>query len=178
MSEIPRSQVLNTILTRRSVRAFLPDPIPPEHLDQLIDALRWAPSAGNRQPWHFYLILNRQIKQSLVHAAYGQTFLAEAPVVFVICALPGKSASRYGSRGRDLYVYQDTATAAENLMLTAVDLNYGCCWVGAFDEQAVIQTLNLPKGYRPVAIVPVGTPGEKPSPTPRAAVNEILTKLE
>ena len=178
MSEISRSHVLQTILNRRSVRAFLPDPIPPEHLDQLIDVLRWAPSAGNRQPWHFYLVLNEKLKQGLVIAAHGQDFIAQAPAVFVICALPGKSASRYGSRGRDLYVYQDTAAAAENLMLTAVDLNYGSCWVGAFDEQAVTKALDLPKSYRPVAIIPVGKPAEKPSPPSRAPVEDILTRLE
>jgi nitroreductase len=178
MQDSKISQVLNAILKRRSCRSFLKDEVVPEHLDCFISALRWAPSAGNRQPWHFYLIRNRQIKSNLVHAAYGQDFIAQAPIVFVVCALPEKSATRYGRRGRELYIFQDTAAAIQNLLLTATDLGYGSCWVGAFDDQEVSKTLSLPPEEKPVAIIPVGKSAESPEPPQRLEIKEILTNLE
>ncbi|GAB4377694.1 MAG: nitroreductase family protein [Calditrichia bacterium] len=174
--EIP--ETLQIIFKRRSCRAFHPEPIPTGHLDLLVEALRRAPSAGNQQPWHFYLVKNNALKEKLVWAAYGQAFLAEAPVVFVVCALPERSAFRYRERGRNLYVYQDTAAAVENLLLAATALGYGSCWVGAFNEDAARQVLNLPADYRPVALVPVGKPAERPQPSSRLPVDQILTILE
>ena len=81
--------------------------------------------------------------------------------MFVICAEPDQSAKRYGSRGREMYVYQDTAAATQNLLLMATSLGYGTCWVGAFDETGVVRVLGLPAGWRPVALVPVGRPAEQ-----------------
>jgi len=171
-------EFFRVILQRRSCRVYHPDPLPQEHIDYLVEALRWAPSAGNRQPWHFYMVKNTELKNQFVQAAYGQDFLAQAPVVFVICALPETSAVRYGERGRNLYVYQDTAAAVENLLLTATALGYGSCWVGAFDERSVSRILSLPADQCPVAMVPVGKPAEHPAPTPRLNKDQVLTIKE
>lgn len=172
------SEILKTILERRSCRSFHPDPIPENHIEQMVQSLRWAPSAGNRQPWHFYLVRNGALKEKLVSAAFGQTFLGQAPLVFVVCAIPQKSADRYGDRGRKLYVYQDTAAAVQNLLLTATGLGYGSCWVGAFDEQAVRETLQLPDDFRPVSMVPIGKPTEKLESSTRFSVKDILTIID
>lgn len=172
------TDILSVILKRRSVRAFLPDEVPGEHVDQLIEALRWAPSAGNRQPWYFILVQRKSLRHELVKAAYGQSFIAQPPLLFVVCALPEKSATRYGKRGRELYVYQDTAAAVENLMLLATSLGYGSCWIGAFDEREVSRILHLPQEKRPVAMIPVGKPAKFPAPTSRLSRDEVLTILE
>ena len=172
------TEILSLIKSRRSVRAYQPEDIPRDHVDQLIEALRWAPSAGNRQPWHFFVISNPETKQNLVSAAFGQSFIAEAPLVFVICAEPDKSAKRYGERGREMYVYQDTAAAIQNLLLTATDLGYGTCWVGAFDPSKVTEVLKLPEKRIPVAIIPVGKVTKLPALTPRHPVKDIVTYLE
>ncbi len=171
-------QTLLTIYRRRSCRAFHSKPIAEEHVRFLVDAMRWAPSAGNRQPWHFYQVTNVQLRRGLVGAAGGQEFLAQAPLVFVVCTVPTRSAQRYGSRGENLYVYQDTAAAVENLLLAATALGYGTCWVGAFDETAVRAVLEIPDALRPVALVPVGVPAENPEPPRRMPVNEIVTIKE
>jgi nitroreductase len=98
--------------------------------------------------------------------------------VFVICAEPELSAKRYGERGRELYVYQDTAAAIQNLLLNATALDYGTCWVGAFDPAKVSEVLKLPANRIPVAIIPVGKAAETPAPTPRHPVKDIVTYLE
>ncbi len=170
-------EAVQTIFQRHSCRHFRNTPIPDNHIQLLLEAFRHAPSAGNRQPWHVYVVQNPEIREELMRAAYGQDFIAEAPVVFVVCAIPDQSASRYGKRGETLYVYQDTAAAIENLLLTATALHYGSCWVGAFEERRVREILNLPAQFRPIAIIPVGEPAEPPEPTERKPIEQITTFL-
>ena len=71
---------------RRSIRKFKPDPIPDEYLFELIDAARLAPSGCNAQPWRFKIVKDRKSKMKLAHAAYDQSFIADAPAVIVCCA--------------------------------------------------------------------------------------------
>lgn len=170
--------IFSIILQRRSIRSFDSDPIPPEHVEQMMEVLRWAPSAGNRQPWHFYFVFEKQARKGLAAAAFNQDFISQAPLSVVVCALPGKSAIRYGKRGRELYVYQDTAAAIENLLLLSSGLGYGSCWVGAFDENRARLVLGLPEEIRPVAIIPIGKPAENPRPPNRLSREEIITVVK
>ena len=145
-------QAVGFVLERHSARDFTGEPVAPEDVDVLMEALRSAPSAGNMQPWFFYVVAKPDVRTGLAAAAYGQRFVAEAPLVFVVCAEPERSAARYRDRGRELYCYQDTAAAVENLLVVANMLGYGACWVGAFDEEAVRDVLDIPKNLRPVAL--------------------------
>lgn len=172
------ADIFSIIKNRRSVRSYTSDPIPQEHIEQLMEVLRWAPSAGNRQPWHFYFVFANELRNGLAAAAFNQDFISQAPLAVVVCALPGKSASRYGKRGQELYVYQDTAAAVENLLLMATGLNYGSCWVGAFDENRVRLVLGLPEEVRPVAIIPIGKAAENPAPPQRLPQEKIITVLQ
>jgi nitroreductase len=156
--------VLEAVRGRRSVRAFRNEDISAESVDKLLDAARWAPSAGNIQPWEFIIIRKPEIKARLVEAALDQSFIGAAPVVIVVCADEDRSSQRYGPRGKTLYCLQDTAAAVQNILLTAHSLGLGTCWVGAFDEDETRTILNIPLGTRPVAIIPVGCPDESPSP--------------
>lgn len=165
---------LEPILARFSCRAFLPDPIFDADLKRLLEAMRRAPSAGNMQPWRFILVRGQRDRDALSDAAYEQTFISEAPVAIVVCADPERSASRYGDRGRNLYVYQDTAAAVENLMIAATALGYAACWVGAFDEERARTALQIPLHLRPVAIVPVGKPAVRAESSSRRPMSEIV----
>jgi nitroreductase len=108
-------------------------------------------------------------------AAWGQLFVSQAPVVLVVCAEPDRSAIRYRERGAELYCLQDTAAAAENILLAATALGLGGCWVGAFDEEEASLALNLPENLRPVAIIPVGYPSqEAEGSTSRRPLHEVL----
>lgn len=71
---------------RRSIRKFKPDPVPNEVITALLDAARLAPSGSNAQPWRFKIVKDSQTKRELAEAAYNQSFIAQAPVVFVCCA--------------------------------------------------------------------------------------------
>jgi nitroreductase len=164
------------IESRRSIRRFDPAvDIPPETVERLLSAAILAPSAGNRQPWHFYVVRDPKLREGLAAAAYGQGFISQAPVAIVVCADAEQSVGRYGQRGRELYCLQDTAAAVEHILLTAVALGLGSCWVGAFDEGEAARVLDLPDRHRPVAILPIGKPAETPDRRPRRSLRETAT---
>lgn len=161
---------------RHSVRDFdIQRDVPPEMIERILKAAIRAPSAGNCQPWHFVVIRSKQTKNLLAEAAYGQWFIADAPVVIVVCAEPARSAWRYGNRGVQLYCLQDTAAATEHILLAATALGLGACWVGAFDERAASKALNLSTDLRPVAIIPIGYPAAGAYRTPRRSLQEVVT---
>lgn len=168
--------VTEAIRERRSVRRFAAEDVSDATLSKLLEAACLAPSAGNRQPWFFYVVKAPQVREDLAKAAFGQSFLKEAPVDIVVCAEPERSAARYGERGALLYCLQDTAAAVQNILLMADGLGLSTCWVGAFDEKAVSQILEIPLGRRPVAIVPVGYSSlvAPPKPPARRALDEVV----
>jgi nitroreductase len=153
--------ILDIIRNRRSVRDFQDSQLPEEAVNNLIEAIRWAPSAGNLQSRKFYFIFDREIRKKLAAAALNQHFIEQAPLAVVAC-LDRHIAVRYGDRGVNLYGIQDVAASIMNLMLVAHELQLGTCWVGAFNEYDVVEILDLPDHLRPVAIVPVGYPGKVP----------------
>ena len=166
--------VFEAIKGRRSIRAFKPTPVNDKDLKKILEAGISAPSAGNCQPWEFVVVRDEKIKEDLVRAAWGQSFIAEAPVVIVVCANIPRTAGRYGERGEELYSIQDTAAATQNIHLAAYALGYGTCWVGAFDEKDAAKAIHVPPNIRPLAIIPVGKPAEKPSPPPRIPLSKIV----
>lgn len=167
------SDLQKVILKRRSIRSFKPDPISESIIEILLEAARWAPSAGNRQPVEVIVVKRSSQKQQLVTAALGQRFIEAAPIVFVICADLDRSSARYGTRGSSLYAIQDAAAATQNILLTATDLGLGTVWVGAFDESEVAKALKLPPNVRPLAIIPIGKPKRDPSGPARRKIEEF-----
>jgi nitroreductase len=167
------------ITERHSVRRYDPGvDVSPGEVERLLAAAVRAPSAGNRQPWHFYVVRDPVRRRALAAAAYRQDFVAQAPLAIVVCADAEQSAGRYGQRGRELYCLQDTAAAIEHILLAAVALGLGGCWVGAFDERAASRALNLPGRHRPVAILPIGKPaGEPATRTRRQGLDLVTTYL-
>ncbi len=158
---------------RFSCRRYRPEGVSRDTLGEVLEAARWAPSGGNLQPWRFVVVRDGGLRRGLAHAAFGQTFVASAPVVVVVCAVPDESGRHYGRRGRELYCIQDTAAATENLLLAATACGLGACWVGAFDERRVADVLDLDGGWRPVALVPIGHPAEQGSRRSRRPLEEV-----
>ena len=159
---------------RFSCRSFAPSPVPRATVERLLDAARWAPTAGGLEPWRFVVVTDPAVRRALAETAPRQGFIAAAPVLVVVCALPEESARRYGDRGRDLYCLQDTAAAVENLLLAATAEGLGSCWIGAFDEDAAARAVDLPEGWRPVAMVPVGEPDAAPPRRSRRPLSEVV----
>jgi len=164
---------LKAVKERRSVRDFQRREIPKDIVDKLIDALIWAPSAGNLQARKFYFIKDEGLKKQIATAALKQHFIAEAPLVVIGCA-DIRIAYKYGERGIDLYSIQDVACSLMGMMLVAHENGLGSVWVGAFHEDTVSNILKLPRHLRPVAIVSIGYPSKIPGPPQRVSKEEAV----
>lgn len=161
--------------SRRSIRNFKQKEISKEDIIKVVKAAQSAPSAGNCQPWHFFIVSDKSIQTEIKNACGNQEFMLSAPVFIVVCADIHRSENRYGERGKNLYCIQDTAAAIQNLLLCAKSLGLGTCWCGAFDEKKISEIMKLQKDMRPVAIIPVGYPVNEPVPTRRRPLEEIMT---
>jgi len=160
---------------RRSVRSYLPDPMGEEDLNRMIEAACSAPSAGNLQAYRIVVVRDPGVMRKLADACWGQRFVAEAPVSLVFLSEPAVSARRYGSRGAELYSLQDATIACAFAMLAAHALGYGTCWVGAFNDEAVLRAVGaVGTGLRPVAVLTVGKPRAPPGTTGRRSVEEVV----
>lgn len=171
--------LFEAIAKRRSIRQFRGDhPVDEATVRRILDAAIAAPSAGNGQPWRFFVVRDPALKRRLAFEAGHQRFIDEVPVVIVVCADLQKAEEGYGERGRKTYALQDTAAAIENMLLTITALGLGSCWVGAFNESVAAELLGLPEHVRPLAILPIGAPAEPAHrTTPRLAIEEVTTFL-
>jgi SagB-type dehydrogenase family enzyme len=170
---------------RRSVRSFGAEDLTWEEISTLCWACqgitdsrtghRAAPSAGATYPLEVYLvkkdglfryepnghalikIVAGDLRKSLSQAALGQEAIAEAPVDFVITAIPKRTTQRYGERGMR-YIYMEMGHCAQNLHLEAVALGLGSVPIGAFADEAVVKLLSLAQEEIPGYIIPVGNP--------------------
>lgn len=165
--------------TRRSIRRYEQRDVTDAQIHTLLEAARWAPSAGNMQPWHFYVVRDAALRARVCACQQNPTqWITGAPVLIVVTVDPCVTAARYGDRGGDLYCLQDTAAAVQNILLCANDMGLASCWVGAFHEDACAQALGLTGDVRPVAILPIGYAARQPDQVPkRRPIKEIVTFL-
>jgi nitroreductase len=164
------------IHTRRSVRAFENRPVEAEKLVAILAAADLAPSAGNLQAYEIYKVTAPKVRAALAHAA-NQPFVAQAGVVLVFFANPGRSARKYGVRGQQLYALQDATIAVTYAQLAATELGLATVWVGAFDDDAVTVAIGAPGDWIPIAILPIGYAAESPAPNPRRGVADLVHLL-
>lgn len=168
--------ILDAVKERRSIRKFLRKEIPEEVIENLKNALIWAPSAGNLQARRFYFVFNETVKKKLASAALNQRFIAKAPLTIVACT-DSQIRLHYGERGANLYTIQDVSASIMGMLLVAYEAGLGSVWVGAFHEEEVSRILELPKNLRPVAIVPVGYPSSIPSAPERVSKEYAIVKV-
>ena len=148
--------VLEAISTRRSVREYSSRPIPADVMERMCQALRYAPSACNFQPWRFILVTDAELRRQVAQAANGQMWMADAPVTIVGCGLPEQAYKHMGGHGNSAEI--DVSIALDHLTLAAVAEGLGTCWIGAFDEKQVKRLLEIPRQVKPVAMTPLGYP--------------------
>jgi len=146
--------VSEAIKSRQSVRSYLDKPVQQDTLDELFEAARLAPSAGNRQEWRFVAVTDPEMRMKLARAAAGQAFVGEAACVIAACAETDGHAMRCGQ----LCYPIDVAIAIDHMTLRAVELGLGTCWIGAFSENEVKKLLGIPAPVRVVELLTVGYP--------------------
>lgn len=169
----PGMDVFDAITSRPSITKYKNEGVEREKIARLLEAARWAPSAGNMQTWEFIIVQDLDLLEKLADHAHNQPHVREAPVAIVILADLDKAERQYGDRGRDLYAVQETAAAMQNIMLEAYDQGLGAAWVGAFEEESVKNLLDIPDNLRPMAIVTVGYPDERPEQPSKFSVSSV-----
>ena len=161
---------------RYSVRAYR-DTLPADwQVDALLSAARLAPSACNRQPWHFYVVRSAECRKALA-AAYPRPWFATAPLYIAITVHHGEEWVRPSDGHRHGIV--DAAIAAEHICLAATEVGLGTCWVCAFDVDACRRALPLAADEEPVILLPIGFSEEGaavPEKT-RKSLGEVVTVL-
>lgn len=162
------------VRSRHSVRAYTREPLEPGQLEAILETMNRAPSAGNLQAYQVYAVTGRAPLGRLARAALEQSFIAEAPVALVFCADPARSAWKYGQRGATLYALQDATIACAYAQLAATALGLASAWVGAFDEDEVRRAIGIGAELRPIAVLPIGHPGERVEPTERRPIERVV----
>ena len=163
-------EVMEAIRTRRSIRKYKPDPVPDDILQDVLNAARLAPSAGNRQPWLFIVVRDPEVKERMKEV-YGAEWFYTAPVIIVACGYRDKAWTR--SDGKN-YMEVDVTIAMDHLILAAWEKGLGTCWIGAFDPQKAREVLEIPEDAEPVVMTPLGWPAEQPEAKPRKSLDEIV----
>lgn len=163
---------------RRSIRKFAKgQKINGRVIQRILETAIFSPSAGNLQSYFIVVVEDPLTKVNLADVAFSQNFIAEASVVFVVCADLKCNFWRYGIRGRELYALQDATLAAFHLWLLAAEEGLAGCWVGAFDEDEVKRICRLAEHLRPVVLLPVGYPDESPVMPSRKKAEELCRRI-
>ena len=159
---------------RRMVRSFKDRQVDDVQILKLLKNAHRAPSAGFLQQQELVVIKNKETKAKLAEASVGQDFIAQAPVVIVVCSNTDRVVKRYGDRGVNFYSVIDGAFASMLILLTVVNEGLAACFVGAFNDNEVSKILKLPKHVKPIGIIPVGYANEPPEKFERISLEEIV----
>lgn len=149
---------MKAIMNRRSIRQYTTQTVRDEQVKTLLEAAMCAPSAGNEQPWHFVVIRDRQLLDTVPQYHPHASMIKQASVAILICA-----DTRLSKYDVDYWV-QDCAAATENLLVSVQDLGLGAVWLGVYPRQERVmglrQLFNIPEEVIPFALIPVGYPAE------------------
>lgn len=156
--------VLNNILKRTSVRSYLDKSIEDDKIEKLLRAGMAAPTAVNKQPWHFVVVTDKSLLQKLAKANPYAEMVARAPLAIVVC---GDMTKALDGNAREFWV-QDCSAASENILLAATGLGLGSVWTGTYPSEercaAVSEVLGLPETLIPLNTIVIGYPDGEVTP--------------
>ena len=156
--------VLDNIATRTSIRDYEARPVEQAKVDKMLRAAMAAPTAMNKQPWHFVVVSQRSVLDALSGANPYAKMLKKAPLAIVVC---GDTEKMIEGGGRDFWI-QDASAATENLLLAAHAMGLGAVWTGAYPSEersnSIKKVLSLPDNLIPLNMVVIGYPAEHPQP--------------
>jgi len=148
---------LRIIFARRSIRQYTDQPVSEADITSLLQAGMAAPSAGNRKPWHFVVVTDRQTLRAIADAPpYSR--LGDAALAIVVCGDPSIS---------DWWL-QDCTLATENILIAAAGLGLGAVFLGCHEraerEQPIRQVLGIPQEIGMASVLSIGYPAEEKEP--------------
>ncbi|MDJ0783630.1 MAG: nitroreductase family protein [Desulfosarcinaceae bacterium] len=156
-------QIQDAIKTRLSIRRYANETIPDTDMEILLKALQLSPSANNAQNWEFVFVGDPDLKHNLIKACSSQRFVGDCAYLIAAVVDPAQK-----------WHMVDITIALTNLTLQAVELGYGTCWIGAFDENQVKQLLKVPPQKKIVVCMTLGTPTGKHVPRSRKPIDSFV----
>lgn len=159
------TDILNTLMKRRSVRCFAERPVEPEIIRKLLEAAMAAPTACNSQPWEFIAVTDAEVLDQVRGRLRSADYNAPAAIVVL-----GNIQIANNSAGKHFWV-QDCSAAMENILIAAAGMDLGAVWIGVYPLPATIKPVkeifNIPEAVTPLGIALFGYPAEGAVPPPR-----------
>lgn len=159
------------VKARYSARAYDPTPVDDDALARILEAVRLAPTAANRQAFRV-VVLATEGREDELRRVYDRGWFIQAPLVLAVCAVPAegwvRAADGWSAAGVDATI------AMTHLILAAAEEGLGTCWVAAFDPAAAREVLGLPEDVVPWAFTPLGHPADSPAPKVRRPLTDLV----
>lgn len=155
---------------RYSVRAYKPDPVEDEKLQEVLEVARLAPTACNLQPFRF-MVIHTKGREAELNRIYRASWFVQAPIVVAVCGIPNQAWKRRDGKN---YCDVDVTIAMDHLILAATELGLGTCWIGAFHPDAAREILKLPDNVEPIAFTPLGYPADQPGHKSRQSLDDLV----
>ena len=176
---------LSVLEDHRTVREFLPDPIPGEDLERMLHLAQRASTDATAQLYSFVRITDRRLRQRIADLAGGQRHVLEAPEFLVVCADVHRLERLLAFRGVEiatiphlafLFGTVDAALAAQNLAVAAETMGYGIAFIGGIQNRPdeLVDLLRLPRGVYPLVGLCIGKPARRPERRPRLPLSAVL----
>jgi nitroreductase len=160
---------------RKMIREYQQDrQIPTDIINKILRTAHRSPSAGHTQVQEFIIVIDPVTKRKLFEASLGQSQVENASVLIVVCSNISRSVNRYKKRGTDFYSIIDGAFASMIILLSAVNEGIGASFVGAFEDNKVSNILGLPIHVKPIGIIALGYPAEKPKRFERIELRNLV----
>ena len=161
---------LELVKSRYSCRQYVDRVVEKEKLEYVMECVRLAPSAVNRQPWRFRVVEDVEVLRKLWRC-YNREWFKSARVCIVASVVHDEEWVRSdGKRHGDI----DVAIAVEHLCLAAAEQGLGTCWVCNFDAPLCKEILTMPENEEALVIIPVGYPDCEPTEKKRKDMTEIV----
>jgi nitroreductase len=184
--------ILQPILTRRSIRKYRDIPVEDDKIQAMLASARLAPSGNNSQPWNFIIAKSEATRKKIVEACYNQLWMMQAPV-FIVCVadmsvrlkeLREKDPTIKDTSHLDVQeespqqelkmIIRDTTIAIDHLILQAESMGLGTCWIAWLEQKTIRPILNIPTDKYVVAVICVGYANHNPQPTPRKPLENMI----
>ncbi|MDD3041398.1 MAG: nitroreductase family protein [Methanosarcinaceae archaeon] len=162
-------RVIDTILSRRSVREFTGTPVSREKIETILEAGRWAPSGLNNQPWRFIVIREPETILKLSECTHYTKVVAGAPLLIAVYL----DTEHSYSHTKDVLA---AGASIQNMLLAICELGLGAVWLGEILKQAekVNSILECPESFELMAVLATGEPVPKERTSPRKELKELV----
>ena len=168
-----QDSILSNIMTRTSIRAYTKQPIEKDKVEKLLRAGMAAPSAVNKQPWHFVVVNDSNTLKAMAECCPNAGMAASAPLAIVVCGDLNKALDGDAQE----YWVQDASASTENILLAAHAMGLGAVWTGTYPIKdrcaSISKLLKLPANLVPLNAIVIGYPAENPMPKDKWNVDNI-----